>query len=401
MAETAAVPAGSYFDFTVGEHKKEKGGALDLSYWTYQIQTRTTLVGEGMFKAGACVAVRRYNDFVWLREALVEENPGVICPPIPEKSIKGMVDKMAGSDRSPVREYRQRAMRKFLVRVGAHPILHTSPCFIGFLELDTDAAFDKLKKEPRAKKEIELTGGEKMTQVKSSLFSSKSKAVEEGSWDDAKQYVAQLEASLSMLKDRIDLLTRRRRDTGASLNEFGKAFSKVGDIERNYEEGPISQALSDVGRHSEHLSGVYGEQAESETIQVTETIMYYIGMCQAVRDVLKRLSRMAFATDTLEQSVFNLKVEKKNAEDAGKTTTRIQEMEQSITACQARHAEAQKLQQAAADIFSDELRRFQREKQYDIKSMLRSFVELQLEYANKMKKSWETLLPSVEAIKAE
>lgn len=41
------------------------------------------------------VCVRRYNDFVWVREQLVELYPGVIVPPIPEKSVKGVIEKLS------------------------------------------------------------------------------------------------------------------------------------------------------------------------------------------------------------------------------------------------------------------------------------------------------------------
>jgi len=49
--------------------------------------------------------------------------------------------------------------------------------------------------------------------------------------------------------------------------------------------------------------------------------------------------------------------------------------------------------------FRNELRRFHREKQYDMKAMLKSFVDLQLDYASKMKRSWESVMPTVESVK--
>ncbi|KAJ9450395.1 Sorting nexin 1 [Diplonema papillatum] len=400
--EVATVPAGSYYEFNVADpQKKEKGGALDLAYWTYQIYTKTNLVSNGLFKQASMRAVRRYNDFVWLREVLVDEHPGVICPPIPEKSIKGSIEKVAGSQgSSPLREYRQRAMRKFLVRVGAHPQLYCSQSFVSFLELEEEADFMKLTKQPRKKVEVDLNASEKMMQMKSSVFGNKPKNAEEASWEETRQYVAQLENSLNMLKERVELLVKRRRETGTSLNEFGKAFKKVGDVERSYEEGPLSTALVDVGHHSEHLALVYGEQADTETIQVVETIGYYIGMCGAIKDVIKRLQRMASTRDILEQSLAHMNEEKTAAETAGKDQ-KVRTLESDIQVTTANFEKARTLAENAANSFADELRRFHREKQYDIKQMLKSFVELQLEYANKMKKSWETLLPSVEAIRVD
>jgi hypothetical protein len=61
---------------------------------------------------------------------------------------------------------------------------------------------------------------------------------------------------------------------------------------------------------------------------------------------------------------------------------------------------AQEIAHAEAT-FAEEVRRFHREKQYDIKQMLKAFVELQVEYSGKMKASWDSVLPSVEAIKTD
>ena len=391
MTDTpVSIPAGSCYEFVVAEpQKREKAGALDLSYWTYQINTKTNLE---IFKAPTMKAVRRYNDFVWLREALVEENPGVIVPPIPEKSLKGTLEKVSGGNNSssPLRSYRQRAMRKFLVRVGAHATLREAKPFISFLELEEEAEFTKVTKMPKNKVEVELS----MTQMMK-MFS-KPKSSDDGTWEETRQYVAQLESSLTMLKDRVELLVRRRRETGGSLKEFGKAFAKVGDIERSYEDGPLSTALVDVGHHSEHLAYVYGEQADVETTQVAETIGYYIGMCGAIKEIIKRLQKMSQTRDTLEHVLNNLNADKANAKDA-----KVAQIEGEIATISAKFEDAKKLAEDSAATFKDELQRFHREKQYDIKQMLKSFVELQLEYANKMKKSWETLLPSVDSIKLE
>ena len=45
-------------------------------------------------------------------------------------------------------EFRQRALRKFLVRVGAHPTLCTSDLLRQFLELG-DEQFSKIKAAPK------------------------------------------------------------------------------------------------------------------------------------------------------------------------------------------------------------------------------------------------------------
>jgi len=402
------------FEFNVSEpEKKERTGRLDLSYWTYHVYTKTTLE---TFSQRELVCIRRYSDFVWLRDMLVDTYPGVIVPPIPEKSVKGTFEKLVMLNANALLEFRQRALRKFLVRVGAHPMLCTSDLLREFLEL-SEEDFSKKKAEPKKVQPLAL--GQKFKELSFSVtktFSSSKEAPRAGvatgqdhgstqlaagksgeQWDETRNYVDQLERSLSLLKERIEMLVKRRRETSSSLLEFGKSFVKIGEIERAYEEGTLPKALIDVGHHSEHLSIVYQEQADNETIQVIETISYYCGLTCAVRDVIKRIQKMGLTHDTIEHNLAQLQEKKaKGGKDED-----IRRLELEINNAQQRKEEAAQGMASAEATFSEELKRFHREKQYDIKQMLKAFVDLQLEYAGKMKTSWESVVPSVEAIKTD
>eukprot|EP01013_Petalomonas_cantuscygni_P017859 TRINITY_DN3512_c0_g1_i2.p1 TRINITY_DN3512_c0_g1~~TRINITY_DN3512_c0_g1_i2.p1 ORF type:complete len:447 (-),score=112.08 TRINITY_DN3512_c0_g1_i2:632-1972(-) len=81
---------------------------------------------------------RRYNDFAWLRDALVDEFPGVPVSPLPEKDAKGALDKILQQDLHPLLEYRCRGFRKFLTSLGAHPVLAVSETLRAFFTLPRD-----------------------------------------------------------------------------------------------------------------------------------------------------------------------------------------------------------------------------------------------------------------------
>lgn len=116
-------------------------------------------------------AVRRYNDFAWLREQLVEFHCGIIVPPVPEKSIKGTVEKVASKVEKasvvkvdPLLEYRQRALRKFLIRVGAHQALREDVTLQAFLEMDEEQWARYMKSPPQRigeQRELQLSTGQK------------------------------------------------------------------------------------------------------------------------------------------------------------------------------------------------------------------------------------------------
>lgn len=404
-AEVSSMPL---FEFNVSEPEKKEGqGKLDLAYWTYHVYTKTTLE---TFPQKELVSVRRYNDFVWLRNQLVETYAGVIVPPIPDKAIKGTLEKLVTINANSLLEYRQRALRKFLVRVGAHPILCTSDVLRDFLDL-SEEEFNR-RKNVHQKKEA-TTFGQKFKELSFSVSKTiishppPPAALVEGAdgtgaegdqWEETRTYVDQLERSLNLLRERIELLIRRRRETSVSLLEFGKSFVKVGEIESSYEEGPLPKALIHVGHHSEHLSIVYQEQADNETIQVVETIAYYVGLTMAIKDILKHIQKMKLTRDTIDYAVNSLQDKKHRAQgkdeemrklelELNNTTHRLEESKQELTAVE--------------NILQEELKRFHREKQYDIKQMLKAFVDLQVEYSNKMRTSWESVMPSVEAIQTE
>eukprot|EP00760_Papus_ankaliazontas_P015634 PhM_4_TR16626/c0_g1_i1/m.9077/K17917/SNX1_2; sorting nexin-1/2 len=395
------------FEFVVSDPQKAKGdGKLDLGYWVYSITTKTSL---DQYSNKTPTVSRRYNDFLWLRDQLAEENPGVIVPPIPDKEMKGTIEKLGGST-TPLLEYRQRALRKFLVRTGAHPVLHSSALFQEFLEGD-DLKWAVRMKSTKKKETVapvqstflqRLGFGSKPAEINSQGYS---KALETGTattstmWTEAIAYISQLETSLHMLKDRIEALGRRRKETATILRDFGKSFARVGEVEAEFESSALSQAIIDVGHHSEHLSLVYVEQADEELVQVAESLGYYIGMCTAVKEVIRKTQGYQAEYDRLVTSVQDSVAQRDKLVAKGAGADKRAKVEAEITANSARRDELADISEKSQAMLRDELRRFHREKQYDVKQILRSFVELQLQYSTKMRKSWECMMPQIEQIK--
>jgi len=416
---------GCPFEFTVSEpERKEKSGALDLSFWVYHIDTKTTLE---QYPNKVLTVIRRFSDFVWLRDRMFDENPGVIVPPIPEKEMKGTLEKFVNIQAQPMLGYRQRALRKFLVRTGAHPLLFNSKLFQDFLEM-TEAHWALYMKTVKPSSKVTPApsaaasflgklgfggGGTKeppapaptSSGAPTVLGAGYTRVIEPGSvltpamWTETMSYASQLDTSLMMLKDRIEALVRRRRETAGVLNQFGKAFARVGEIEQEFEASPLSQALVDVGHHSEHLSLVYVEQSQQELMQVVETLGYYVGLCGAVKDVVKTVQSQIAEHERLVASVADNVAQRDKMIAKGLPAEKRAKIEGDIAQLSIRRDEMMELLGKTQTVFREELRRFHREKQYDIKQMLRCFVELQVEYSTKMKKSWECLLPQIEQVK--
>lgn len=414
MAESSApVQSHTPFEFEISEPEQK----LDqmLAYWVYGIHTRTVL-DQYPNKEFSCK--RRFNDFFLLREALVEAHPGVIVPPVPEKSNQVFLEKTGlPIDAKHVLEFRMRALRKFLVRVGAHPILCISPLLQDFLTL-SEELYAKKRKDSEAKgiaaKPASAGVVQRAKELKFSLLRPDSAASAAGEpvdgtakdeWEQTARYVVSLEEYLSQLKDRLERLVLRRKEHCESLKTFGRSLSRLGDLETDQRRGTVGsessgkalvqqlglsdvgpRALVQVGNRAEHVSVIYAEVGASEKVQVVETLRYYLGMCQSVRYCLDAIRRLALTRDTLkhEKRVLEEKVRAGGA-DAGKAAEeaellrKLAASEKALTECE--------------DIFREEFIRFHREKQYDIKQVLKAYVDIQVDAGQRMAEAWQSVGP--------
>jgi len=82
------------------------------------------------FSKATFSVLRRYSDFLWLYETLSINNPGVIVPPVPEKSPFGRFDDQF------VRQ-RRTALEICINKIANHPVLCKDADLKLFLESDT------------------------------------------------------------------------------------------------------------------------------------------------------------------------------------------------------------------------------------------------------------------------
>ncbi|KAH9601709.1 Sorting nexin Vps5-like [Trypanosoma melophagium] len=408
------------FEFRVLDPELRKGsGTLDLAYWTYRIRASTTL---STYPRREMEVLRRYSDFEWLRLQLCATHPYCIVPPIPEKDVQGTLNKIVGSaseGAARLRDYRQRALRQFLVRVGAHPRLQTSQLLQDFLEMDESEWERKMKATPKTADRFFTAAalGEGVNHALTRQWNSSSNsniAIAEASsaykrvitngktnshvWEDTRLYIQQLEDSIKMLRERIQMLVDRRRSASKALYEFGVAFEKVGEVEKGIESTSLSDALIAVGQHSETLSSIYVEHAGEETKQVVETLSYYHGMCAAARETLKRVHNAVQRVNSMAHTVQDITAQKERATSRGGQPERVAKLENDIKVMEDRLEAASRELEEGEIIFKEELMRFHRDKQYDVKLILKTFAELQLKYAVRMRDTWEKLLPTVESV---
>lgn len=114
-AASSGGPAPSgMLEVSVGDPVKQGEGMN--TYITYKV---TTLTNIRTFANTHFSVIRRFNDFVWVHDRLGREYPGVIVPPLPDKSMMGRFTEEF------VRQ-RQRQLEKFVNRIASHEELKAS-----------------------------------------------------------------------------------------------------------------------------------------------------------------------------------------------------------------------------------------------------------------------------------
>ena len=302
----------------------------------------------------------------------------------------GTVEKFISSavDTKSLLEYRQRALTKFLTRVGEHPVLQTSSALQQFLEME-ESEWNTLVKNKKQAKPAATSS--------SSGWFKKTPVTKEPDWIvDQKRFVTELEKSLQGLKTKLQNMITKRKEMSTAIVEFGKAFRSVGEVEKS--NSSLGQSLIEIGDRSDILSKGALSQAEKETMQVIETLTYYLGMCAAILAIAKQLETMRMESEEVSVAAKALSSNvTKFAQQPGKEE-RVAQLEKTLEETQQKEQQIAHSLRTAEARFQEDLERFDVERKVDFAYMLDAFIALQIEYSASVCHSWEQLVPSVKMI---
>ena len=117
---------------TISSPEKKEGGLFSKSYITYIITT----------KDPSLKVKRRYSDFEWFHQILLDLYPYIVIPPIPKKNKIG-IDNFSQIFVTK----RMRNLEKFLKWLLENPVIKNSKIFYDFLSIEKDDDFNKKKLE--------------------------------------------------------------------------------------------------------------------------------------------------------------------------------------------------------------------------------------------------------------
>mmetsp|Transcript_43627 Transcript_43627/g.118585 ORF Transcript_43627/g.118585 Transcript_43627/m.118585 type:complete len:442 (-) Transcript_43627:338-1663(-) len=354
------------------------------SYISYKVNTETTLEE---YDYNQFSVIRRYSDFVWLRETLLKSLPGAIIPPLPEKA---MMNRFAPE----FVEGRRRALERFLNRCAEHPLASKNETFKTFLLADDD----KLKKTKEGLKE--KTGGYFGSLSSAMTLSTKLEQVKSDqdiTFDEIATYVQNLEAQMQNVAKHTAAIVKRGRELAQGLFEFGLAFTLLGQ----HETEALVTALTQMGHTADQLSLIAAEQVEKEQLWFEEPIVDYIQMLGAVKEALakRQESRKAYfgRVSDKEHKAASLEKLKAAPEKPGKADK--------VTAAEGALAAAEEAEEVAKGHFEEvsaraleEMDRFKQTKADDMRKVVLDYVQLQIQYNKRMEQQWALLVPEIEAI---
>ena len=179
------------------------GGFFSRNYVVYQIKTIP-------FNSNV---KRRYGDFEWLRNIMINLYPNTVIPPIPKKNIFPNYNEEFISKRI-------RLLNKFTNGILIHPLLKNSQIFLDFLIIDDEKGFNNKKNEynkiqsPQYLKDYKTSTGE----IDISLNENK-----ENLLSNIKEFCLNYKSNLSnIIKEYKELISL--------INNVSKQMKKISDL---------------------------------------------------------------------------------------------------------------------------------------------------------------------------
>ncbi|CAN6439178.1 unnamed protein product [Victoria cruziana] len=358
------------------------------AYISYRVITKTNFPE---YQGPEKIVIRRYSNFVWLRDKLSEKNKGIFIPPLPEKSA---VEKFRFS--AEFIELRRRALDIFVNRIASHPQLQQSEDLRIFLQEDEDTMerARSLEMGIFKKKPADLMQMIKEVQTRvTDVVLGKEKPVEESDpeYEKLKQYVFELEEHLAEAQKQAFRLVKRHRELGQSLSDFGKAVKLLGACEGN----SLGKAFSDFGMKAEILSYKLQNEADSVLMNFEEPLKDYVRAVQSIKatmaDRANAFRQQCELTETAKLKEINLeRLMLARSEKAADAEIECKELK-------AESEEATRRFETIVRLMNQEMVRFQEEKTMDMGLAFHEFAKGQAKLANEIADAWRGLLPKLDA----
>ncbi|ODV88226.1 hypothetical protein CANARDRAFT_186366, partial [[Candida] arabinofermentans NRRL YB-2248] len=390
------------FDITVGDPVKVS--ELASSHIVYSITTKTK---SKLLRNEESTVTRRYSDFLWLYNQLLNNHPGHIIPPPPEKQVYGRFDEK-------FIENRRLALEKMLIKISKSPILQNDYDFIIFLQSENFSIESKEREfihyHGEGAENQSITDGEGsandfstasiINQTNAAASTSGSffgslislnvpKYVENDQFVLDKQvYIENLDQQLRSLSKTLDFILEKRDEVILSMNELIVIIQQLTDLEINNE-------LSELFANFEELQTKVKELLERTNLQqiltLGSTIDEYTRTIGSIRNCFETRFKLCNNIVTLQSQHSKkqknlIKFKSKNHNQLDK----IKRYEDELSSMESMINKQEEFKIEFNNNLKTDLMKFESDKINDFKSMIEIYWEGLVESQKELIELWES-----------
>ncbi|KAH8093274.1 Vps5 C terminal like-domain-containing protein [Cristinia sonorae] len=370
--------------FVITVDDPQRVGDPIRAYTMYTVHTKTT---SPLFSKSSFSVLRRYSEFLWLYETLSLNNPGVVVPPVPEKTAYGF-----GRFDSSFVEQRRAALEKCVMKIAAHPVLQKDPDFKAFLESDSFSLDIKHRKA-----ELAHEKGGLMASIGQTIAGPRFYETDEW-FDKQKAYLDSLELQLRGLVKAVDIVAKHRTEIAIAASEFAQTLQDLSTSDI----GPaLSGALVGLAAVERKAQECHDAQAQSDMTTIMSTADEYARLINSVRLAFSSRIRTYHAWQNADANVRRVK----QTHEANRAQGRLPSDQLSRSLAYVGEAERRALDAKnefgqVSKLVKTEVARFEQERVEDFKNALEAFLEGMISRQKELIAAWEgfqqSLLKKVE-----
>lgn len=364
------------FDIIVGDPSKV--GDLTNAHIVYTVTTRTD---SELMRAKETEVTRRYRDFLWLYSQMLQNHPGYIIPPPPEKQVYGRFD-------DKFIENRRLALEKMLHKMSQKGIYQNDPDFILFLQSDDFAEESHQREHPP-----EVVVPTENNSFFSSLIGLNTpRYVESDPFVLEKQsHVESLDSQLRSLSKSLDFILEKREEIVKTEDEVVALVGALADVEVN---ATVSSLLSDFEELQKKVAQCLERTNLSQILTIGTTIDEYIRVIGSIRNCFENRFRLYNGLMILEQQQAKKQKQLAKARAQGQTD-RVDRSERELARLDAQMEKQIKLREEYNATFRDELARFDGEKVTEFKHIIEIYWEGLIETQKELIELWESFYDQI------
>ncbi len=195
-----------------------------------------------------------------------------------------------------------------------------------------------------------------------------------------------------------NLMSDKSKLIASGWFEFGLACTLCAGFESKNGEKDLGVCFAKLGAAADKLSVLLTTKKESETVHCLELFRDYVRVVKSVQVMVAARTKVLQSYHQALNQLENLQAEtaKLNAQPSKKAQAAEKE-KQVVMAQQTVDRELQELKTVTSSCLG-EAQRFRIEKLRDLKHVITEFVKTQIDHANKVKATWESVLLDIDSL---